>query len=316
MRQFVWCLPAQPLKWDQVGLLAGEIARRVTGVARGFVPADFTQLTAAVDLGKYLIHWILVAWKPDSTGHVVDYGRLEVPSVELGVEQGLLNALRQFKDLVMGGFPQLDGQGKPIIPRQVWIDAGYMTPVVYTFCRESGSRFRPTFGRGTSQQRTQWYNRPTNTGSVVKIIGEGFHFNLQTAERILSVEVDADYWKTWVHERLATPLETPGALSLYQGTPQDHLALSKHLTAETKTEEFVAGKGLVVRWERQQRQNHWLDALYNASAAGRHCGARLLEEAQKSKPPVRYAAVPDEYVRPSFDYSRYRFTADINLRPR
>jgi hypothetical protein len=42
----------------------------------------------------------------------------------------------------------------------------------------------------------------------------------------------------------------PGALTLFQGTPQDHLALSKHLTAETKTEELVASKGLIVRWER------------------------------------------------------------------
>ena len=34
------------------------------------------------------------------------------------------------------------------------------------------------------------------------------------------------------------------------------------LTAATKTEEFVAGKGLVVKWERQQRQNHWLWACH------------------------------------------------------
>ena len=50
------------------------------------------------------------------------------------------------------------------------------------------------------------------------------------------------------------------------------------MTAETKTEEFVAGKGVVVKWKRLSRQNHWFDALYNACAAGYGCGVRLVEE--------------------------------------
>jgi hypothetical protein len=34
----------------------------------------------------------------------------------------------------------------------------------------------------------------------------------------------------------------------------------------------------IVKWERIRRQNHWLDALYNACAAGHYVGARLVEE--------------------------------------
>jgi hypothetical protein len=60
--------------------------------------------------------------------------------------------------------------------------------------------------------------------------------------------------------------------------PLDHLSLAKHLTAEVKTEEFVAGKGVVVKWERLRRQNHWFDALYNACAAAHSCGVKLVEE--------------------------------------
>jgi hypothetical protein len=55
--------------------------------------------------------------------------------------------------------------------------------------------------------------------------------------------------------------EAPGAMTLFHALPQDHLPLAKHLTAETKIEEFVQGKGMVVRWERLRRQNHWFDAL-------------------------------------------------------
>jgi hypothetical protein len=58
----------------------------------------------------------------------------------------------------------------------------------------------------------------------------------------------------------------------------EHLVLAKLLTAERKIEEFVSGKGVVVKWERLRRQNHWFDALYNASAAAHFCGVRLVEE--------------------------------------
>ncbi len=95
-------------------------------------------------------------------------------------------------------------------------------------------------------------------------------------EQIHLVEVDADYWKTWVHQRLETPLDSPGAMTFFQAQPQEHTSLVKHLTAETKVEEYVAGAGMITRWERMRRDNHFFDAMYNACAAGWACGARLL----------------------------------------
>jgi hypothetical protein len=85
-------------------------------------------------------------------------------------------------------------------------------------------------------------------------------------------------WKTWAHQRLSTPLDKPGAMTLFPAQPQEHMSLAKHLTAELKTEEFVAGKGVVVKWERVRRQNHWFDALYNSCAAAHGCGVRLVQE--------------------------------------
>jgi hypothetical protein len=63
-----------------------------------------------------------------------------------------------------------------------------------------------------------------------------------------------------------------GALTLYAASPQEHLAFAKHLTAEVQAEDFVAGRGRVTKWERKQRNNHWLDALYNACAAASLAG--------------------------------------------
>lgn len=173
-------------------------------------------------------------------------------------------------------------------PGAVFVDAGYMTSVIYAFCRESGNRFWPAVGRGAAQQyRQQFYNRPTQTGSIVRCIGEGYHANWIPAEGVHLMEIDADHWKTWVHQRLSTPLDKPGAMTLFHAQPQEHLSLAKHLTAEVKTEEYVPLKGTVTKWERLRRQNHWFDALYNACAAGHACGVRLVDENVPEPPPRR-----------------------------
>jgi hypothetical protein len=170
-------------------------------------------------------------------------------------------------------------------PAVVFIDAGYMAPVVYAFCRESGDRFRPAIGRGACQQyHKERYNRPVQGGATVRWIGEGCHANWLPAEQLLLVETDADYWKTWTHQRLTTPLDKPGAMTLFKAQAIEHLSLAKHLTAETKTEEFIAGKGVVVKWERIRRQNHWFDALYNACVAGHARGVRLVHEKVPAPP--------------------------------
>ena len=44
-------------------------------------------------------------------------------------------------------------------------------------------------------------------------IGEGFRINLLAGSAMYLEEVDADRWKSWVHQRLATPMGQPGAMS-------------------------------------------------------------------------------------------------------
>ena len=82
-------------------------------------------------------------------------------------------------------------------------------------------------------------------------------------------------------------------MTFYHGGPQEHLSMAKHLTAETKTEQFVARKGVVAKWERLRRQNHWLDAVYNACAAGHLAGVRLVDEMPTEAPPKPPASRDD-----------------------
>ncbi|MDZ4689083.1 MAG: terminase gpA endonuclease subunit [Planctomycetaceae bacterium] len=285
LRQFVWCIPVVPTKLTQTSLEIHELAARMIDVPKGIVPANMPLITAGIDIGKYLLHWIVVGWTPQADGHIVEYGRVEVASDSLGVEQGVMVALRELKDVMLEGWPSGGLDGRKLQPGQVFVDAGYMTDVIYSFCRESGERFRPAFGRGTGQQyKQQWAERTTQTGSVVKLIGEGCHASWVPIQQLHILEADADHWKTWVHQRLSTPMGKPGAMTLYRAPPQEHLSLAKHLTAEAKTEEFVAGKGVVTKWERIRRQNHWLDALYNSCVAAHGCGVKLVQEIVPGNP--------------------------------
>jgi phage terminase large subunit GpA-like protein len=312
MCQFVWCIPVAPSSWKETELESHELAARTVDIPRGVVPESATVLTAAVDLGKYLDHWIVVAWSPGPKAHVVDYGRTEVATDSFGVEKGTMVALREIREMMKAGWPKGNASGEKMVPRAVWVDAGYMTEVVYSFCRESGRPFFPAVGRGAAQ-RQQNYSKPTQHGSVTRHIGEGFHINFIPANGVLLCEVDADHWKTWVHQRLSTPLDAPGAMSLFGAPPQEHLALAKHLTAEVKTEEFIAGKGVVTRWERKRKQNHWFDSLYTACAAGYWCGVRLVTEETRPAPPPKPRTTPQfrrSDGRPWIDIERWKQTQE------
>jgi phage terminase large subunit GpA-like protein len=100
MCQFVWVTPYKPPKIDLTQLDAAVIVKRITGEERGRVPADASYVTVGLDLGKRLCHWAAPAWREDGSPHVMDYGRFEVASDELGIERALLAALRDFRDQV------------------------------------------------------------------------------------------------------------------------------------------------------------------------------------------------------------------------
>ncbi len=301
-RQFVWCLPVIPNKWSEVEIQEQEITSRVTDLPRGIVPVGCQHLTAAIDLGKYLNHWVLVAWTDGPFAQVVDYGRIEVASDSLGVEAATMNALRQFRDLAKAGWPIGAAGGELRHIDFTMVDAGYQTDVVYAFTRESGKHFVPSVGRGAGQQHAQYASRVTTTGSTTVHVGDSFHINWLPAAQVHLLELNSDHWKTWVQQRLKTPLTSPGAMTLFQASTAEHTSFAKHLTAEKKTEEFIAGKGVVTKWERVRKNNHWFDALAYACVAAHYCGVRLVQEVEKPKPVVK----PKPQGKPRVDVTRWR----------
>lgn len=281
LMQFVWALPYKSNEEEVTELNAAMVTRRIGTAGRGEIPDEMQYVTAAADLGLRLCHWIVVAWAGDATGQVIDYGRTEVPSDDMGIERALMVGLRDFRDICQKGWPR---QSKMVSPGMVLVDSGgTWTPTVYQFCRESGDPFQSSKGYGTTQDvATRRYRGVKKTGSVVRRIGPGYHVSRLKRKpgsrtwRVDLVEVDVDYWKSWLQARLRTPQGEAGALMLYAAQPREHLSLAKHLTAERERVQYIGGRGYVQTWERVNRNNHWLDAATLAAVGAHLVGVRLI----------------------------------------
>jgi len=277
LRQFWWTLPHMPDKVALSVLDAHVIAgRTLDHHARGLVPADATHVTVGVDVGKWRLHWVAIAWRPNATPHVFDYGAKEVASDVQAEELAIRQALRELRDeTILAGWAGITSGGEAIWkPTFTFVDAGYKQDIVTAFCNEP--ECKPGFFavKGFGETRIGERERRT-TGSKVTGVADGYEL-VVLPDGTQLIEANADQWKTWFHARASTPKDQPGALTLF--APFDHLKYGRHLIAEKKTEEFVPGRGLVTRWERVNRDNHLLDASCLACVAGHAAGARLVGE--------------------------------------
>lgn len=304
MLQFVWAFPYEPPELELVKLNPDDLARRIVPLARGLAPHETDLITVGIDIGKYRLHYFACAWWGRANGHVLEYGEVDVRTAELGFDNALYNALNELADVLMVGWP-IDGSGEIVLPKQVWIDSAWADSrsVVYQFVRECeannarAGRFRPIRGYGAGQRGGSRYNRPAKAAGNVKHVGDGWHVEFTPDERCYRMEVDADHWKSWLHARLSCPLweaqskRTPGAMSFYAATGREHREFARHLTAERQEEEFIPGRGTVVRWAQVRRNNHWFDGGYLSCAAANLCGIQAIPAPAPAPAPSRPSGV-------------------------
>lgn len=281
MRQFVWCLPYEPPVVELTPLDPDAVRERQDNLKRGQVPEACRGVAVQVDTGKRALHWVAMAITEDGSGRVIEYGRQTVEADRLGVYRGLIEALEQLASYLNNGWRT--AAGALWTPQQVWIDSGYHehTDAVYSFCGQANStlqsgseRYRPSKGYGEKQARIGRYVAPDKRHRDIMHVGREYHIarvrrNGKLLTGVQLVHVNADAWKSELHQRLAMDSQEPGAVLLYRTSdPFEHGEFVAHLTAEKQVETFVPGRGLVVTWDRIDRNNHYLDAAYGALAAG------------------------------------------------
>lgn len=281
--QFTWVRPYKPDREDLTGLRVADItARTVDGLPRGMVPADAWRLVFTVDVRKRELHWTFVAWRHDGSGHVVEYGIEPVAGDTMAEEIAIRDALRKLRDeRVKVGWKT--AAGATVRPGLCLVDSGYKADVIYAFVAESGAAWTATKGFGEETLR-QGYSRPKSTGATVEWIGEECHVSiLPSGARLL--EVNADHWKSHLHARLSTPIGLPGSLALFAlGDGYTHDTFARHLTSERRVQEFVPDKGVVIKWVRERKANHWLDCGALACVGAHALGVKLVPMPKQPEP--------------------------------
>jgi hypothetical protein len=288
MRQFFWCLPWIPPVIELIPLTAEDVAQRTGGFRKGIVPADCLGIGVGVDTGRDKVHWLAIGARAGGSVHIIEYGEQPTDASKIGKDRGLFNALNLLRGYFSNGWQ--DKSGRVWRPSQVWIDSGYAEhqDIVYEFCRQAAvgmqpgqEIYRPTKGFGERQRNTNRYFAPKKKGGDVRYIGLQYDIRRQQTDRINLVQINSDFWKSEVHQRLAMSADEPGALTLYEAaSPREHIELSEHLTAEVQKEEWIEGRGEVIVWRRIRRKNHWFDAGY-ASLAASHFIATEVERQRK-----------------------------------
>jgi hypothetical protein len=261
------------------GVTAELVANRLSGLARRQVPASTMALTAAIDLGKYRCHWVVVAWWPGGGGCVVDYGVAEVTGTDKSIdneasEPMIYRALLNWRDELMGKlFTDQTGTNRRI--DFCLVDSGTFTTAAYEFCRQAGGVFHPSKGINP------YYPRKTSTATC--LASANLHAQKFTAENVWLYELDTNHWKKFVHERFLTPpmdennMLRRGSLSLFElDGYEKHGSYSQHIAAEELLTEFKEGKGVKTYWNVKNENNHWLDATYMAAAGSEVCGIKLI----------------------------------------
>lgn len=290
LRQFVHCLPWDPPEVEFTPLQPEAVLQRAGTCKKGIVPTGAAVVTVGIDTGKKVLHWVAIAWTPAGGGYIIDYGTQNTDAERLGIQRGLVEALRTLRGYLDPGWQTDNGQ--KLTASQVWIDSGYHEHAdpVFMFCREAngnrqvgGELWRPSKGYGTNQRRMEKnYHAPRRTGNEVCYIGNAYHLVRDARWRMLVAHVNSDHWKGELHQRLALPPDAEQALQLYEvADAADHRELAEQLTAEREVTKYVDGRGEVICWERIRRANHFLDAAYLATAAG---NLALTFHTQKASP--------------------------------
>ena len=278
-------------------LAAEQIAAKLNGYRSGEIPLGCNHLTMFIDVQQKVLFWMLCAWEENFTGYIVDYGtwpeqkRAYFTLRDVHSTLGRATPGAGLEGQIFGGLEKLTAEklsrayrredGAEMRIDRCLIDAnwGQSTDVVYQFCRQSSFAgvVLPSHGKYVGASSVPFSEYKRKRGDRV-----GLHWRIPNTigrRQVRHVLIDTNYWKTFVHARLAVAMGDPGCLSLFgrdDFAKRAHRLLADHLTAEYRVK-TVARDRTVDEWKLRATRpdNHWLDCLVGCAVAASVQGAAL-----------------------------------------
>lgn len=275
-------------------LTADEIAAKINNRQRAEIPIACNHLTMFIDVQQKLLFYCVCAWEDDFTGYVVDYGSypdqkrqyftlrdarhtLATASPGSGLEGSIYAGLESLTQQYLSREWKRDDGAALKIDRCL-IDAnwGHSTDVVYQFCRQSSHStiLMPSHGRFVGASSIPFSEYKRKQGDRV---GLNWRIpNVRGKRAVRHVVYDTNWWKSFVHARLAVSMGDRGCVSLFGSKPETHRLFAEQVTAEYFVK--TSGRGRTVdEWKLrpEQSDNHWLDCLVGCAVAASIQGAVL-----------------------------------------
>lgn len=300
---------------DEEGTLEPEqIITKLNGLDRLTLPTGADHLTCFIDVQQKAMFYVVCAWSYDFTGWVVDYGTwpdqrrhyfslrdlkitLAAATKGAGLEGQLYAGLEAAtKELCGRRFRRDDGAELAI--ERLLIDAnwGQSTDVVYQFCRQSdhAALLLPSHGRFVGAASIPFSDYKRKRGDR---LGHNWRIPSVVGRRsVRHVLYDTNFWKSFIHARLAVPMGDGGCLSLWGRQAERHRLLAEHLTAEHRVR--TEGRGRVVdewRLRPERSDNHWFDGIVGCAVGASIAGVTLpgtqQRDACRPSPRVRLSSL-------------------------
>ena len=308
-----------PLNEEEINtdlLSVDQIAAKQNGLPRLHIPMECNTLTMFVDVHETLLFWTISAWADNFTGYVIDYGTFpDQHSNDFTLRSARMTMKKQFPALasreewiyrslhelitakLSAEYPRDDGYIMNVSRCLIDANWGQTTDVIYQFCRQSSfsALLTPSHGKGiTASQRpiTEYQRKPGEK------LGLNWYFPNNKGKRAVRyVMFDANFWKSFILQRLKTGMGGRGCLSLYGHNPQLHSLFASHIAAETYVE--TAGMGRrVEEWKLKPGSvdNHWLDCLVGTAVGASIQGCEL-RETELRRPEIRQVTMPSKFLR-------------------
>jgi phage terminase large subunit GpA-like protein len=254
--------------WDANAPKWQNVAEHKGTYHKGDLPSDVVYAVTTVDVQKNRVVYVTRGWGARSTSWLLDWGEMYGETEHEEIWERLADYITN------------NVCGLPI--RVCLIDSGFrpgkreQLPLnrVYDFCRRFPRLVRPTKGSSQPMQ----VPLKVNKAFEVTVRGTAQKFGLEL------IRLDTDYFKSWVHERLAWPMDELGSWYIPQDIDDDYM---KQLVSESRVK-LASGKAM---WVKHSPQNHYLDCEGMQAAA-----AHLLNFARMAPETKRRIETPPAHV--------------------
>jgi hypothetical protein len=266
-------------------------------IPRWTVPDDAIITTAFIDCNPRTsgLHWSVISFDKDSSGHIAAYGRYPergvlVPENASDKQESalLFEGLRKVCDALSKAPLKNQDSATPVKIDLVMIDGGYKFETVVKFVRAARFPFQLAVSRGRAATKY------LDTGRDVLKAMPNIHLRKNPKnERYLSHNTDVV--RETVQRSFVAGRGAPGGVSIHKAPPF-HDVFAEQIVSMRLTDKAEGITGMMYKWGKAPgAEDHWLDCVVGCFAGASWLGISSASE-KRVKAPRRGFKIRKQHI--------------------